>query len=259
MISVQTAREYASILHPAFAGYYHDGQIQESDALATVFHLVKKGYLEPEFKNNHINQGVAYLRRNARKPSLRFEQQIIDFIFRDSNRVSTPSIGELIKDGSIQTFIAAAATDNFRSITPPAIHEKDYELEVVTTTDQNHRLIQINRRLKRPFLLGALLSSLYALIRYLDQDSPIAIAFLIALAAFFVYAHFFVKNTGDIVSSQVLSYDYSRYYSELQQFLSAHPPRPHTFTYEFIPFAIAFNLDHSWHHDFGLAPTPRQN
>lgn len=63
-----------------------------------------------------------------------------------------------------------------------------------------------------------------------------------------------------IKSKKTVTYDFAnqvvpvakRRYSELFEFIKAHPLPPHRITNEFLAFAIAFGLDDSWQKDFGL-------
>lgn len=255
VITTHQAREYAQLLHPAFAGYYHDGIISETDALAAVFYLIKGGFIEPEFKNHNITQGLSYLRRSQRQPPTRFEQNIIKIIFYDSDRVSTQTVGSLIKDHAIQSLIAPAATNNVKALTLPTA-ARDQTVKVYSVHKDNRKLINVVTREKSTQAITGCILVLLALIYYFNGMRLFSLILgLIGL----VSALMAITGIeyGRITSSHVSVHPYTDYYHKLHEFLQVLPPEPHTFTYEFIPYAIAFGLDTSWHADFGLPVSPQ--
>jgi hypothetical protein len=251
MITREQAEIYANTLHPAFAGYFHDGIVNESDALATIFYLIKKGFLEPEFTDNNITRGIEFVRKTSKKPTLPFEQTIIDAIFLESKHVSAAIVGGMIKNGAIQAPIAAAAVNYSGNPIAGASHYHANHQKASTFTFKHKRIIQVVSQYKPPYLFLALFFLPIALISLIEKDYESAMKMGIPGLAFlmlYLTGHVPLENT---------KYDYivvpkNKYYEELHEFLEKHPPRPHDFTYEYIPFAIAFNLDTSWYRDFGL-------
>ena len=58
MITREAAADYREQLHPAFAGYLHDGEISERDCLAIIFQLFAIGVLTPVWEDGSMGRIV---------------------------------------------------------------------------------------------------------------------------------------------------------------------------------------------------------
>jgi hypothetical protein len=105
MITKQQALNYEEQLHPAFAGYLHDGNITERDSLATIFHLISKGYIEPIWHDNNLTSEIEGLRTTPKKPEHEFDSLIISRLFGDRDKIPSSDVGDLVKKGEIQKLI----------------------------------------------------------------------------------------------------------------------------------------------------------
>ncbi len=296
MLNSQEAQHYAEQLHPAFAGYLFDGTVSEKDALATVFHLIKKGFLEPEFRDHDITLGLEAVRVKARKPEFAFEQLIVKDLFQGRQRLTTKEIGVAIKSGHIQKLIE----ENVNSIqTFPIINQRLKFLlgnngvmsvsingEEIDTPEEYHQLHKKSKwlvigmggffgvffiALLFIFLLERFLVGMTSNIQLTSEQATVMTGFnqqsnrvsgfmlLVLTTIGLVFGSFGLAFKR---SQKKVTYQFKEEivplakekYAQLYQFLQAFPPRPHTFTYEYIPYAIAFDLDTSWHADFGLSP-----
>lgn len=74
MLTAKQALFYDEQLHPAFAGYLHDGSISSKDALAAIFHLLTKGLVDPIWEDGSMNKKIVGIKKTI---SYDFENKII--------------------------------------------------------------------------------------------------------------------------------------------------------------------------------------
>ena len=63
MITEPTALKYKQELHPAFAGYLHDGAISNRDQLASIFALADYGSIDFIYEDNNLTKPIKTLRK----------------------------------------------------------------------------------------------------------------------------------------------------------------------------------------------------
>jgi hypothetical protein len=105
MLTEKEAVYYDEQLHPAFAGYLHDGNISERDVLASLFHLMTKGILDPIWEEGSMNKAIIGVKKTTRSPRLEFDRIFIEQIFSYKDQVSAHDIGKMIKQGQLQDLI----------------------------------------------------------------------------------------------------------------------------------------------------------
>lgn len=287
MLTKKEAFYYDEQLHPAFAGYLHDGTITKRDALATLFNLLTRGLMDPIFIEHNILKGVAGGRKMRRKPKYHFEQLIVDELFKDTREVSAKKMGAYIETGKIQKIIK----ENLNALAHfPIIREKlNFRLgkhgvvkfstngdEVDTIEEASFFRNRLYKVITPIFLgIGFLLTLAYFFLKDLlkrgdfsysspnvsiqIQSNGDSASGLILTAAILIIVILAILLSF-IFSKKEITYDFQKdivpvakqRYEELYKFLENHPLQKHRFTNEFLAFSIAFGLDDSWFADFGL-------
>lgn len=282
MLKRKEALYYDEQLHPAFAGYLHDGTITERDSLAAIFHLLTKGILDPIWEDGSMLKKITGVRKMARKSDLEFNQILVDKLFGSKEELSAEAIRDLIKEGGVQNIIK----NNLKSISAfPIINEElkftlgkharvnfslnDNPVDTIEEATHFGKLLKI---IFIPAFTFALIISIAALIFYptlfpkgpgvyeyggvtIEVDSPssafiTAFTFLIVLLGFVSF--FFTRKTVNYNFEKDVIPLAKKKYDELYEFIKTHPLPKHRFINEFLAFAIAFGFDDSWHEDFGL-------
>ena len=85
MLTQKEALYYDEQLHPAFAGYLHDGAITERDVLAAVFHLLTKGILDPVWEDGSMLKNIVGARKTKKTSILPFNQLLVEKILGSKN------------------------------------------------------------------------------------------------------------------------------------------------------------------------------
>lgn len=282
MLTRKDALYYDEQLHPAFAGYLHDGIISQRDALAAIFHLLTKGIIDPIWQDGSMLKSIIGVRRTTRKSNLEFNQILVNELFRTKEELPTKEIGNLIKEGVVQNIIK----DNLKSIAAFPIISEGLKFTLgknikatfslngnpVDTVEEATQFGKLLKIVFIPTFALAVVISVAALIFYptLFPKGPgvyeyggikvqvyslngvfiIAFTFLITLVGFASF--FFARKTvsynfkEDVVPVAKSKYD------ELYEFIKTHPLPKHRFINELLAFSMAFGLDDSWQRDFGL-------
>lgn len=285
MLSKLDALTYKDQLHPAYAGYLHDGEISNRDVLATLFHLIKTGIITPIFQNNNMTKSIISLRRNKKEPYYDFEKQICDFLFQNKNEISLKEINHAVFE-TIQNILLK----NINSIsTFPLVNQKLRFLlgksgeaafsvngKLVTDIKVANEFKRVLTKIIMPIflLIGLLFLGIHFFgsnyINKLIENGTITIEsntssevlqknmFLfmglifsgIPLLMYFAFTY----------SDKVYSYNFKDKiipfaklrYKELFEFIKTKPLSKHNLNNEFLSYSIAFGLDNSWNKDFGL-------
>lgn len=287
MLTQEDARYYDQQLHPAFAGYLHDGTITQRDALATIFNLLTRGSIDPIWKDNSILKGIDGVRLMRRQPKYGFEQFVIDKLFGSKRELSTKEVSEFIKSGEIQKLIK----DNLSAISAFPIINEELKFTLgkhgkvnfsvngnpVDTIEEATAFKRMLYKILLPIFLGIgilLLAGYVLFLRYLPQgnysysnpnisiqiqgDGNASSSLLLTGGIFIVvilsilFAFVFSKKTVSYSFKNDVVPIAQKKYNELYEFIKSHRLKPHRFTNEFLAFSIAFGLDNSWYIDFWL-------
>lgn len=281
MITQQVANDYIQQLHPAFAGYLHDGEIGLRDGLSVIFQLIKKGILIPEFEDNNMNKKMIAVRITRKKPEMLFEEKIISFLKKKGDRLLTKEIGAMLTNGEIQTIIHL----NLKAISDFPIAHKELKFFLKNHEVQfsiNNTLINTVKKLgqfKLTFpifiltIFGMMTFNLLISKVFTDHHNNL-ISQIPGLTDkkqeldfffFLPYIFFLIISTVMIFSfyfsKRQISYNFEKdvvplireKFESLNQFLKSQPLSPHRLTNEFLPYSISFGIDHSWYEDFGLS------
>lgn len=278
MISQQQAYNYQEQLHPAFAGYLHDGTVNQRDVLATIFHLFTKDVLTPEFAENSMLKQISGIRRGSRKPQFVFEQLLVDGIMQNSDHVTSHQVGKLINQGYGEEVIKAhvSVIEKF-----PIINNKLRFSDGKITFSLNGEAVDSIEKAKTfkivlqwillpvfLFVGGILLISAFFPAQYsgmvtITSDLPDADTkniflytggMFVVIPTIMLLAFLFSKKSVTYSFEHNVVPKAKAYYDQLYTYMKAHPLKEHVFTNEFLPHAIAFGLDDSWQKDFGLTP-----
>jgi len=263
MLSNLDALTYKDQLHPAYAGYLHDGEITEQDVLATIFYLIKTGVIVPVFESNDLTKRIIALRITRKKPYYKFEQDICQCLFNSSQEVTSEKVFKIIKSEKIKHILLK----NITSITFfPLINKqlrffgKTGEIRF-SVNDKPVTDIKTAKEFKNTltwiilpiFTVVGFTMVIEPIIKGVNPTHTIFPAIFCVSLPWLIYFSF-------IKSKKIVSYDFqndvipfakARYY-ELFEFLKSRPISNHNLTNEFISFSIAFGLDKSWNRDFGL-------
>lgn len=286
MLTRKEALYYDEQLHPAFAGYLHDGTITERDTLAVIFHLLTKGILDPIWEDGSMLKKIVGARKTKRTSILPFNQFLVEKIFGSKDEVTTREIGNAIKNGEIEQ----AIKDNLHAITAFPIINEELKFTLgkhgrvnfsvngnpVDTVEEGTAFRKLLYKLFLPIFLGVgvlLIIMYFIYTKFTPGDN-------------FPYAthNFSVQVSGDgdpntllltggifvavillvlfsfVFSKKTVSYNFKdkvipiakKKYDELYEFIKTHPLPKHRFINEFLAFSIAFGFDDTWHKDFGL-------
>ena len=287
MLSKKEALYYDEQLHPAFAGYLHDGTITQRDALATIFNLLTRGSIDPIWKDNSMLKGIEGVRLMRRQPKYKFEQVIIGKLFGSKRELTTKEVSEFIKSSEIQQLIK----DNLSAISAfPVINEElkftlgkhgkvnfSVNGNPVDTVEEATAFKKTLYRILLPIFLGVgilLLVGYFVFLKYLSQgnysysnpnisiqiqgDGNASSSLLLA-GGIFIFVILAIL-CAFIFSKKTVSYSFKndvipiakKKYTELYEFIKLHSLKPHRFTNEFLAFSIAFGLDNSWNKYFEL-------
>lgn len=259
MITKEQAYEYSQQLHPAFAGYLHDGMVSQRDAVACIMHMLQKGSLYPIFQEGNMQKNIVMV--GLGKPGeYEFEKKIQNSLFSGVRKeITTKEIGNKIKYGTIQEII----TNNVEVISKFKIinQELDFKLgkakavikvngEKVDTIEEFQRYKGINTIVALAVVIPNII------ILFVMRDS---IRFSNSSILFYIAAFIFTLMLPYILKKKV-NYEFRdkieplalQKYTYLYEYMKNYPLRKHTFTNEFLAHAIAFGLDDSWYKDFGL-------
>lgn len=256
---------YEQQLHPAFAGYLHDGEITKRDALAVIFHFISKGIIEPKYQDGDMRKRIIAVRQTPKKPKFGFEQKILDLLFKSGEEVKSEEVGKLIKEGKIQQIIK----DNLDVIKNFQIEKLSVGYQMNTDLyDHPYKYISNFKQIWKEYwsiILTFTISTMIvfiALFGYIagwksllfERDGQLFLTGLFILTFIVAYYHhplnlarvlkYFFKNQPPLKTMQK--------YRELYEFLKNLPMPEHRITNEFLSFRIAFGIDNSWQKDFDL-------
>lgn len=274
MITQEEAYNYKEQLHPAFAGYLHDGTVNQRDVLATLFQLFKKDALIPEFSENNMLRNIHSVRRGKKKPQFAFEEELIDTFLANEHHVSSKHIGEIIEKGFGEEIIKnhVSVIEKF-PIIENTLQFSDGRVrfslngEQIDTIEEAQDFKKKMNWIIMPVLFGVglLLVMLYFLVQSgsmqvnIESDVPNpeiwilysgGICLFVALSMFLAFT--FSKKTVTYSFENNVLPKAKEYYDQLYEYMKTHPLKDHVFTNEFLPHTIAFGLDDSWQKDFGL-------
>lgn len=286
MLTRKEALYYDEQLHPAFAGYLHDGTVTERDALATLFHLLTKGILIPIWEDGSMLKNIVGARKMKRTSILPFNQLMVEKMFGLKEEISAQEIGNLIKNGEIQKIIK----DNLHAVAAFPIINEELKFTLgkhgrvnfsvngnpVDTVKEATAFRKLLYKIFLPVFLGVgiLLIVVYFLyIKFTPGDNFSYITPNISIQmsgdgnpnALLLNGGIFVTVIllvlfSFVFSKKTVSYDFKdkvipvakKKYDELYEFIKTHPLPKHRFINEFLAFSITFGFDDSWHKDFGL-------
>lgn len=263
MITREEALHYQEQLHPAFAGYIHDGFISERDCLAVIFHFFQKGILEPVWEDGSMNKRLLAARMTGTHPHYPFEAFFLSALFGEKKELSAKEIGKYIKSNILQEILK----QNVLAIRAFPIVNQELQFFVnnspieFTLNDQKVNTPEMARKFRNTMLFILLPASIFMIIAFVgmtdfqkefDFGAYVVPSLMLIIIGTMAFTFFF--------SEKRLQYDFEnkvvplakKKYDELLVFMKAHPLKKHTFVNEFLPFAIAFGLDTSWQGDFGL-------
>ncbi len=279
--------DHSHQLHPAFAGYLHDGCISERDALAAIFHLLKTGSLDPIWQDNNMHRGLVGLRIMKRVPKYNFEKIILKKIFLSKKTVTTKEVGALIRQGQIQDIIKK---NTFILARFPLIQNKlkfrlgkngSYQIKVndnlVDSLEEANEFSHLLHRWLLPIftlvsvlLIGvslflpkagelprSIITPNFSFQQSGDTHQLALVSFLIGSVSLLVCLYVYFTFS---MAQKIVFYDFQKdvlplvkqEYIQLFALLKNLPLQKKSFTNEYLPFAIAFGLDNSWQKDFGL-------
>lgn len=279
LLTKQEAQNYSEQLHPAFAGYLHDGIVSERDSVAVIMHLIQKGYVTAVWEDNSMTKNIKSIMRSNKLPALEFDQLLMNVIFSRKSEVKARDIKNLIKDNVISKTILLnlSAIETF-----PIINNEvqfDHGDDVMIPFLHNNRIVDTLHEtrafdidLKFMLFLLTLVSVLFLVITndYIDipqaimgvrpiEVDAITIAFLSSIFAFsMLYISFRTakKEVNYRFVNEIVPIAQKKY-AELYDFLTAYPLENHNIVNEFLGYSIAFGIDGSWLEDFGLQREPK--
>lgn len=269
MLNKKDALYYCEQLHPAFAGYLHDGSITQRDALACIFNLFKSGIVLPSWEDQNMLNNIAGLRLTNKKTRLSFEQAIIDNLFQGKNEISSKEVGNYIKSDKIRNIIQ----NNLQVISTFPIINNELKFTLgkhgkvnfslngnpVNTIEEATAFKKLLNRFLLPLFsgLGILFVIFYFLLKQGNiEGSPDGFLWTAGIMIFTILI-IFLSFT---FSKKTINYDFNDHvipiaknkYQDLYKFIKSQPLPKHRFTNEFLSYSIAFGLDTSWNKDFGL-------
>lgn len=268
MITKKEALLYEEQLHPAFAGYLHDGSISQRDALASIFQLIKKGTLEPVWEDKNMLRRLIAVRLMQKKPQNKFEDVIVQHVFSGDKEVSAKQIGKFIKGGQLQDIIR----NNLHAIEafPVINNELQFKLgkhgkvnfvlngRVVDTLEEAAVFKKTLTHIIIPVfsIISIFLIAMYLTLGASVDSSPLAFlltpVIMMAVAGLMYFLFLTSKKTVDYSFTNHVIPIAKKKYDELFEFMKSYPLPKHRFTNEFLPFSIAFGLDNSWNQDFRI-------
>lgn len=280
MLSDKQINNLTQELHPCFAGYLHDGEVTERDALASIFQLFKNNNVRPIWENDFFSGKITGLKLTNKAPEEVFEQEIIKTLFRDKTEISIIQVTSFIKDGRLQEIINHAIENQYKKI------NNTITLQVGSEKIVNPSFTQINRFLPKinystNTVSGVQKSLENSILERLSFLGIIAIPFAIVLIIqLFKSRKFDIHNaeiSGPIsyllgffaILLSLMPMLWSKISTNFKlkglkdpniknkmiylfEFLSNHPINDHNFNNEFLPYSIALGIDNSWNKDFGL-------
>jgi len=286
MLSALDAQTYKDQLHPAYAGYLHDGEITNRDVLATLFHLMKTGVVLPIFQVNNMTKTIISLKRTRKEPYYAFEKQLCQIIFNESLDIPIKDVKNLILSGKLENILGK----NIESISAFPLVNKKLRFLLGKSGEANFSIngkrvadIKVAGEFKNAltkiimpiFLLIGVLSfgiqffggsmindlmSAGSITIQSNGDSEFMQEYMflfmglmftgVPLLMYFLFTY----------SDKVYSYNFKdkiipfakERYKELFEFMKTRPLSKHNFNNEFLPYSIAFGLDNSWNKDFGI-------
>jgi hypothetical protein len=276
MINEIQALSYKEQLHPAFAGYIHDGKISERDVLGSILNLILQGIIQPLWKNDSMLDELIGLRKTNKKTKHKFEQMILNELFKTKLEITTKDAGNIIKLGTLQNII----NNNLTAISTFAITNRKiyFNKQDTVTFSYNGKKVETEQDIKAfkvtalgiiavtilIFILGTNINTYYSnqitFINNLDINKPSNFIFsnILEFGIFFVIpVSIFISF---VKSKKYLKYQFKdnllpetkKKYEELYFFIKEKPLGEHKITNTFLPYSIAFGLDESWQKDFGL-------
>jgi len=286
MLSDLDATTYKDQLHPAYAGYLHDGEITNRDVLATLFHLMKTGVILPVFEDNNMTKAIVGLRKTRKEPCYTFEKQICQKLFEEVSDLRMNVVKNIILSRSLQDILEK----NIQSISTFPLVNKKLRFLLGKSGEANFSIngkpvtnIKIAGEFKNTltkiimpvfFLLGILFFVLQFfgtnIINNLVSSGSITIQssgdseFMQKYMFLFMGIMFvgipLLMYIIFTYSDKVYSYNFKdkiipfakERYKDLFEFIKSHPLLQHNFNNEFLPYAIAFGLDNSWDKDFDI-------
>lgn len=259
MLSYEDALKYSDQLHPAYAGYLHDGEITKRDILASIFYLMKTGVIIPIFENNIMTKKITNLRRTNKSTQYLFEEKLLTYMFANKNEIAVSDIRKM-KYQDVQTILH----NNIQSISQfPLIHKKlEFTLKGAPVwfsvngqdvTDL-HTAAEFKKTLHILVPIFAIIGVSAIIYSFFKLDVGIFLWGLCFSGIPLFMAYTFHK------SKKTVTYDFQNKvvpfakekYDELHEFLLSRPLSNHNFNNEFLPFSIAFGIDTSWNKDFGI-------
>ena len=292
MLSDLDALTYKDQLHPAYAGYLHDGSISNRDVLATLFHLMKTGIILPIFQDNNMTKLIIGIKRTKKEPYYDFENQLSKILFSGSNEISVQNVKDIINSGKLQDVLL----NNIQAISTFPLVNKKLRFLLGNTGEVNFSVngkpvtnIKVAGEFKNTLskiipiflFIGILFFGIHffgrSMINNLVSTGTIVIQsnngsgllqnnifmfmgliFIstpLLMHALFTYSDkVFLYNFED----KVIPFAKNRY-KELFEFMETKPLLKHNFNNEFLPYSIAFGLDTSWNKDFELVNEIRIN
>lgn len=260
MLTLEEAKFFSKINHPVFAGYLLDGVVSELDLLATVFFLIRGGYLIPIFKDNNLASDLIGIRKGLKKPPSTFDKIFIKELFNNSDEISSKQAGDKINSDSLQ-FTMNYCFEMFTNI---EAKNRKYFANV------NNQLIEIennfykesDRDKKKTSIALVLIMIITGIFRlsYEKDLFPQILAYILAGLLIYADIHYYLKTKKQVffdLSSDVKAVKMKKEFESLYGFLSRYPLNEHYLTNEFLPFSIAFGIDQSWNRDFGMGKYPR--
>ena len=279
MLTKEQALHYSEQLHPAFAGYLHDGIVSERDAIALIMYFVQKSFVTAQWQDDSLCKNIKSIKKTTKVPTLDFDKKVLNELFSKSDTLSSKDIKNLITSGLLKKLILG----NLQAIQTFPIIYNDIKFnhgdDVFIPFLHRNRIIDTFSEIKmfeRDSKLTAfaiLLITIVLLIptndfvdipRAIMGERPIKIdAITVTLfALIFAYTTFYYSY---ISSKKQVEYQFynevvpiaQKKYAELYDFLSNYPLENHNIVNEFLPYSIAFGIDKSWLGDFGLSAEPK--
>jgi|LakMenEpi03Aug12_release.lakeMendotaPanAssembly.Ray.scaffolds.fasta_scaffold03899_19 hypothetical protein len=261
MISQTTAKAYKEELHPAFAGYLHDGVISNRDQLAAIFALADNGSIDFIYQENDLTKEITYLRKTNTKPKYEFEEKILNLIFKDKNEVSALQIKTLIENGSLKNilknYIAPIKNLSLNEHNLEFGNDKNIKSTFIVNGVQIDS-IELASQAKLPMMIAsAIFSILGVIFTIVSIIEPSQSGLWIMGITFFLvgigmgYTFFYGPKyvTFEIPENTA---EYKQKYLELYEFLKTRPLDRRKLSDEFLSYAIAFGLNNHWNKEFGI-------
>lgn len=261
MITEQIALKYKEELHPAYAGYLHDGAISNRDQLSSIFALADKGSIDFIYENGNVTNPIKTLRKTNVKPKYDFENEILKLIFGSEKEVSVEKTKSILENGSLKNILKNSLTP----IKNLPLNEHNLEFgnnkNVKSTFIVNGveiDSIELASQAKWPMRISSVIFSVLGLIFlatsiFVPTQSGLAIMgitfFLVGLLMgyTFFYGPKYVKfELPENVN------EYKQKYLELYEFLKNRPLDRRKLSDEFLAYAIAFGLNEKWTSEFGI-------